>query len=189
MVQAGSLRRLQTIYRTNLQTAYMAGRQRQAEAQADRAPWAQYLAVMDSSTRPAHAALHGQVFRLDSPEWAIIAPSNGYNCRCRARYLSQAELDERGLTPAADARILEREPPGERPVDPLTGATPERWIQRGVSIPDAKSPTGRAYLWPDPGWDHLPGSDGAERALVDKVLERATLLGDGIREAVAEGAL
>lgn len=80
IIQQGSLRRLQTIYRTNLQGAYMAGRHRQALEQADRAPFAQYLAVRDSRTRPSHAALHGKVFRLDSPEWSVISPPNGYNC-------------------------------------------------------------------------------------------------------------
>jgi SPP1 gp7 family putative phage head morphogenesis protein len=80
LYQAGSVRRLQTIYRTNLQTAYMAGRQKQFDAEADRAPFVQYLAVRDSRTRPAHAALHGQVFRLDDPAWSLIAPPNGFNC-------------------------------------------------------------------------------------------------------------
>jgi len=184
VVQQGSLRRLQTIYRTNLQSAYMAGRHRQALEQIDRAPWAQYLAVRDNRTRPAHAALHGQVFRLDSPAWAAISPPNGYSCRCRARYLSDRELADRGLKPAEDVRILEREPPGTRPIDPLTGETPGRWLQRGVSVPDPLNPGERLTLWADPGWDHLPGSDGAERMLVDKLMAKATQLSDGIREAL-----
>ncbi|MBP6808854.1 MAG: minor capsid protein [Chromatiaceae bacterium] len=187
IIQQGSLRRLQTIYRTNLQTAYMAGRHRQAMEQIDRRPWAQYLAIRDHRTRPAHAALHGQVFRLDSPAWAVVAPSNSYNCRCRARYLSDRDLENKGLKPAADVRILEREPPGKRPVDPLTGETPARWLQRGVSVPDPLNPGERLTLWADPGWDHLPGSDGAERALVDKLMAKAEALGDGIKMAVQAG--
>jgi SPP1 gp7 family putative phage head morphogenesis protein len=187
IVQQGSRRRLQTIYRTNLQSAYMAGRHAQALEQSARAPYAQYLAVRDSRTRPAHAALHGKVFRLDSPEWAVVSPPNGYNCRCRARYLSGRALDRRGLKPEEDVRILERPPPGRTPLDPLTGETPARWVQRGVSVPDPLRPGERAILWADPGWDHLPGSDGAERALVDKLLQRATALGDGMREVVVRG--
>ncbi|WP_193583759.1 phage head morphogenesis protein, partial [Laribacter hongkongensis] len=58
-------RRLDTIFRTNLQSAYMAGRyQTMMENVADR-PWWQYVAVMDSRTRPAHRALHGRIFRYD----------------------------------------------------------------------------------------------------------------------------
>ena len=164
----------------------MAGRQRQAQEQADRAPWAQYLAIRGARTRPGHAALHGQVFRLDSPAWAVIAPPNGYNCRCRARYLSDRELAARGLKPAQDVRVLEREPPGKRPADPLTGETPARWRQRGVSVPDPFNPNERLTLWADPNWDHLPGGDGAERLLVDRLMASAEQLSDGIRQAVQE---
>lgn len=184
IIQQGSLRRLQTIYRTNLQSAYMAGRHQQAMEQADRARFAQYLAVRDSRTRPAHAALHGKVFRVDSPEWAIISPPNGYNCRCRARYMSQRELDARKLKLAEDVRILERMP--QQPVgDVLTGEAPERVIERGVSVADPEGENGRAILWADRGWDHLPGSDGAERALVDRLMAKAATLSDGIRQAVS----
>lgn len=182
LVQQGSLRRLQTIYRTNLQSSYMAGRHRQALEEADRAPFVQYLAVMDSRVRPAHAAMNEKIFRLDSPAWAIIAPPNGYNCRCRFRNLSQRELDKRGLRLAEDVRILERSVKG--PVDPLTGEGPARLIERGVSVPDLAKPGERLTLWADRGWDHLPGSDGAERALVDQVMAKAASLSDGIREAV-----
>lgn len=188
MVKQGSLRRLQTIYRTNLQSAYMAGRHRQALEQIDRAPWAQYLAVMDHRTRPAHAALNGKVFRLDSAAWGVVSPPNGYNCRCRARYFSDGELSERGLTPAADVHLMERQPPGKRPADPLTGETPARWVQRGVSVADPTREGGRAVLWADPGWDHIPGSTGAERALADQVLARAGAAGPRIA-AEATGVL
>jgi SPP1 gp7 family putative phage head morphogenesis protein len=177
MIQAGSYRRLQTIYRTNLQNAYMAGRHAQALEQADRAPFAQYLAVRDSRTRPAHAALHGKVFRLDSPEWSVISPPNGYNCRCRARYLSQRELDRRGLTPETDVRLLER--------TSTAAGSPDRAIERGVSVPSLTRPGERDVLWADRGWDHLPGSDGAERALVDRVLARAAEVG-GVLEVVLQ---
>ncbi|MBP6583190.1 MAG: minor capsid protein [Chromatiaceae bacterium] len=180
----GSLRRLHTIYATNLQTALMAGRHRQAMEQIDRAPWAQYMAIRDHRSRPAHAAMHGQIFRLDSPAWAVVSPPCGYSCRCSARYLSDRELEKRGLKPAEDIQILERDPPGKVPVNPLTGDSPERWIQRGVSVPDHLNPGERLTLWADPGWDHLPGSDGAERALVDKLLAKAETLGDGIKMAV-----
>ncbi len=183
----GSLRRLKTIYRTNLQTAYMTGRHRQAMEQADRRPWAQYLAVMDQRTRPAHAALHGHVFRIDSPAWQVASPPNGYLCRCRARYLSDEDLRKRGLKPAEDIQILEREPPGKMPVNPLTGDTPQRWIQRGVSVPSKTNPGERDILWADPGWDNIPGSDGAERMLVDRLMAKATDLGDGVRMAVQGG--
>lgn len=183
IVQQGSLRRLQTIYRTNLQSAYMAGRHRQALEQADRAPFAQYLAVRDSRTRPSHAALHGKVFRLDSPEWSVISPPSGYSCRCRARYMSQDELDERGLKLAEDVRILERMP--QRPVgDVLTGEAPARVIERGVSVADTQGENSRAILWADRGWDHLPGGTGAERRLIDRMMVRADELSDGIRAVV-----
>lgn len=144
--QAGSPRRLQTIYRTNLQNSYMAGRQKQFDAEIERAPFVQYLAVMDSKTRPDHAELHGQVFRLDDPAWDTICPPNGFGCRCRARNFSQRELDARGLTVQTDTRIEERRPPNAKP-----GL--ER--QSGVSVPDGNG--GRKTLWPDLGWDFNPG--------------------------------
>jgi SPP1 gp7 family putative phage head morphogenesis protein len=154
---AGSFRRLQTIYRTNLQSAYMAGRQKQFDAERDQAPFVQYLSVLDSRTRPGHAALHGRVFRLDDPAWNVVAPPNGFNCRCRARNFSQAELDARELKVETQAEILTRDPPGKRPVDPRTGETPETWTQRGVRVPNKAGVGQPDVLWADVGWDYAPG--------------------------------
>ncbi|MFT0211819.1 phage minor head protein [Pseudomonas sp. F1_0610] len=96
-VQLGSPRRLDTIYQTNLQSAYMAGRYKAALDSAETHPYWMYVAVMDSITRPSHAALHGKVFRYDDPIWQHILPPNGYNCRCRFVALSADEVERRGL--------------------------------------------------------------------------------------------
>jgi hypothetical protein len=54
-----------------------------------------------------------------------------------------------------------------------------------VSVP-SQTGHGRDVLYADPGWDHIPGTDGAERALVDRALKRAQRHGDGALEALVE---
>jgi SPP1 gp7 family putative phage head morphogenesis protein len=97
-VQLGSPRRLKTIYRTNLQSAYMGGRWNDMWENREERPYWMYVAVMDARTRPTHAALNGLVFTADDPFWNTHYPPLAFNCRCRVRALSQDRLDAKGLT-------------------------------------------------------------------------------------------
>lgn len=92
------LHRLRTIYRTNLQSAYMAGRYEAMKASAESHPNWQYIAVLDGRTRPSHRAMNGRVFRHDDPIWDSIYPPNGFNCRCRVRALRDSSISKAGLS-------------------------------------------------------------------------------------------
>lgn len=121
--------RLQTIFRTNTQTALMAGRYKQLSEMTDIAPYWQYVAVMDSKTRPSHAALHGKIFRFDDPFWNSHFPPCGFNCRCGVRALRERDIERRGLEVLSSDGLLEEidQPVGKstRPAvvftDPATG--------------------------------------------------------------------
>lgn len=97
VVQLGSVRRLRTIYSTNLQTAYMAGRWNGMVENAQERPYWMYVAINDAQTRPEHAALHGQVFRWDDPIWQSLYPPNDWGCRCRVRALTEKQVEARGI--------------------------------------------------------------------------------------------
>ncbi|KZE34172.1 phage head morphogenesis protein [Crenobacter luteus] len=100
-------RRLETIYRTNLRSAYMAGQYQSQLANAHKRPWWKYVAVLDRRTRPRHRAMSGRVFRYDDPFWLTFYPPNGYRCRCDVVTYSDGALEARGLTPSNSAGRLE----------------------------------------------------------------------------------
>lgn len=99
-------RRLKTIFQTNMQSAYQAGRFKQQLANAGLRPYWEYVAVLDNRTRPHHASQHGRVFRYDDPYWATFYPPNGWNCRCRVRTRSARDVERLGLTPSSSAGRL-----------------------------------------------------------------------------------
>lgn len=73
---------IETVYRTNLGTAYGAGRVREIERVIDVVPYVQYRTAQDVRVRESHAVLDGKVFDTRSAQWQDIAPPNGFNCRC-----------------------------------------------------------------------------------------------------------
>ena len=86
----GSPHRLKTIYLTNMQSAYMAGRYVEMMDSIDTHPYWQYVAISDSRTRPTHRALHGSVYAAADPVWNSLYPPLDYRCRCRVRPLSES---------------------------------------------------------------------------------------------------
>jgi SPP1 gp7 family putative phage head morphogenesis protein len=158
LVQLGSPRRLKTIYQTNLQSAYMAGRKAEMEQTAETHPYWMYVAILDGKTRPSHRALHGQVFRHDDPIWSAIFPPNGFNCRCRVVALTEAAVKRRGLTIVSSAGRSFTETV-ETGTDKRTGEIRTATVT-GLRTTDAE---GRAITFrTDPGFNHAPGAGLAE---------------------------
>ena len=99
----GTPRRLNTIYRVNMQAAYSAARYQRLRDNVDNRPYWQYSAVGDARTRPAHLALSGKIYRYDDPFWTTFYPPNGFNCRCTVIALSDRDLARRGIEEVGDS--------------------------------------------------------------------------------------
>lgn len=112
----GTPRRLNTIYRVNMQSAYSAARYQRLKANADKRPYWQYSAVGDTRTRPAHLALNGRIYRYDDPFWATFYPPNGFNCRCTVIGLSDRDLQRRGIehVGSSSPSLVEVERPADK---------------------------------------------------------------------------
>ena len=75
----------ETIYRTQTNLAYSAGRWEAAQDPAiDEILWGyEYVTVGDDRVRAEHAALEGTILPKDDPRWGSITPPNGWSCRCQ----------------------------------------------------------------------------------------------------------
>jgi len=144
--QLGSPRRLKTIYQTNLQTAYMAGRYRSMMESADSHPYWQYVAVLDGRTRPMHRAMNGRVFRYDDDLWSTHYPPNGFNCRCRVSPLTADAVEREGYTvDSSEGRLIDH----EIPLRDGSAAT--------VKALRIKVDGQDKLFAPDAGWSYNPG--------------------------------
>lgn len=152
--------RLRTVYQTNMQSSYMAGRYKAQLENADQRPYWQYVAILDNRTRPRHRALAGRIFRYDDPIWGVLYPPNGYRCRCRVVALSQGEFEADGGLLSNGGDFLEAR---EIPVG-KDGQT--------VWVTGYKDPQTGEWFSPDPGFDNNPGAGyGRDIALARRVQE------------------
>lgn len=89
----------ETIYRTNLATAFTAGRMKQMQDRdvQDVAPAFEFVTAKDSDVRSNHRATQGLIAKVDSPAWDHYAPPLGFNCRCDLRVVDRYELKKKGL--------------------------------------------------------------------------------------------
>lgn len=163
-VQLGSPRRLALIYNVNTRVAYNVGRYAQLMNSTDTHPFWQYVAVMDSRTRPSHAALNGLVFRYDDPFWKTHYPPNGWNCRCRVRALSQERMNALGLTATQGDKYLTTKKV-QAAVDKKTGEI--------IDMDVTTFADGARVMTPDIGWSYNPGSAAFshDQTLIRKLIE------------------
>ena len=151
LVQLGSVRRLRTIFETNLRTAYARGRWERIERLQDRMPYLRYVAVQDARTRPEHAAWHGVVLPVDDPWWSTHYPPNGWGCRCTVMQLDDDDLQRYGYR--------------------LTDGTPP-FSTRADLRPWRNKRTGQVHQIPrgiDPGWAHNVGQTGVAQGIINDI--------------------
>lgn len=89
--------RLDNIYRTNLQTAYMAGKWEKFKQNANSRPYLMYDAINDSRVRPSHLALDGIIRPVGDAFWATHSPPRGFRCRCSLISLDYKQAKARSV--------------------------------------------------------------------------------------------
>jgi len=153
-VQLGNPWRLETIYRTNLQSAYMAGRRAEMLQAIDTHPYWRYVAILDNRTRPTHRAMNGKVLAATDGAWDAIFPPCGFNCRCRVSPMTGGAVTRGGHTVESSAGHLTTEVVG---------------VGRGQSadITVLKLPSMDTPFKVDVGFNHAP-SVGAASKLIEK---------------------
>lgn len=199
VAQLGSPWRLETIFRTNMQTAYAAGAWQEIEAQKEIAPYLMYDAIDDDRTRASHAAWDRRVLPVDHPWWATHMPPNGYNCRCGVIQLSKDELDALGLQqspPPKDGSYTWQNPrTGEElqipnGLDPGFANNPgETWAWKSKHLAKEKAQALKADMRQaaekllkeqvaEQGMLALQAQQAAAKAAADAALKRAKALAD-----------
>ncbi len=120
----------QTVFRTNVQTALQAGREKifRTPEVTEVFGFFVYSTAGDSAVRPEHAALEGMTWRADDPDVKRFWPPLGFNCRCAIHPISAGEMKAEGLslrrkTPRIDGK-------GVRPDEGFEGLPSKRFAMR-----------------------------------------------------------
>ena len=99
---------LETVYRTNVQSAFRDGRESLANHPIVREvfPYQSYDPIHDGRVREDHEALETlglsgtNVYRRDDPMWDFFTPPWGFNCRCGVNLLTVEAAARRGVVEA-----------------------------------------------------------------------------------------
>ena len=118
-----------------------------------RRPYWEYVAVLDSRTRPEHRALNGTVLPADDPFWKTHKPPLGFRCRCTVVNHTKESLAREGLTvSSSEGRMVNKEIPlpgagvrANHDSAPLT-----------TTVTGYKTDSGRV-VYTDPGWNYDKG--------------------------------
>ena len=177
-VQLGSMRRLRTIFDTNMRTSHAAGHWARIQRTKVAFPYLEYVQIERPTKRHDHARFHGKIWRVDDPIWLRIYPPNGYFCGCTVHQLTEGQMQRAGksVSPAMD---LEEEPW----INKRSGETFK--VPKGVN-PGFDSNPGATWLDLGQDWDRItPDLTAEQRTSQRAIIEglRLRRLSDG-RETV-----
>lgn len=110
--------RLETIFRTNVQSWYAAGRAEQIQRLKEDFPYLRYSAILDARVRPDHAALDGIILPVDHPFWKSRTPPWGYNCRCSVIPMTARQAERAIASAREEGRTIDQLPADLPPVPP-----------------------------------------------------------------------
>lgn len=124
----------ETVWRTNMVTAYTAGMWSEM-AESDVMLGARYVALHDAATRPNHAACDGLTAPKSSPLWEVYTPPAGYQCRCSLEEVSVFDAERERLLDR-DGKLMTLLPPGfgvsARPDPGFGRGRPDRRVAFGT---------------------------------------------------------
>ncbi|MBZ0222299.1 MAG: phage head morphogenesis protein [Dokdonella sp.] len=130
---------LETIFRTNLQSWYAAGRAEQIQRLKSDFPYLRYSAILDARVRPAHATLDGLILPVDHPLWRSHLPPWSWNCRCTVIPMTAAAAED-AIGKAREAgRAIDQIPHGVAMPEPswdydrLNPAAPLEGLEKAVA--------------------------------------------------------
>ena len=182
-VQLGSRRRLETIYRTNLRSAYAYGKWQRGQASSEHTHIL-YLNGPSANHREQHQAWHGTLLPKDDPFWNTHFPPNGWGCKCYTRFVTRRT-----------ARRLKREGVVNPPrVDgsgggttPVTTTRPD--IRYRTYHNRRRGTVERLPVGIDPGFAWNPGAGGRDLSIVNTAIRKARDRFPAQLEAVARTIL
>ena len=100
----GSMRRLKTIFHTNMSTAHAAGHWASIQRTKKGFPYLHYIQIDRPTKRHDHARFHDQIWHVDDPVWLRIYPPNGWFCGCRVLQRTEGWMkrNDRKVSPPLD---------------------------------------------------------------------------------------
>lgn len=88
--------RLNLIYDTNVQSAFMDGRWSEVETMASSRPYLMMLSTLDKKTTKECKFLHNKYFKFDDPKLHTIMPMGHFGCRRNYITLTESNFKKRG---------------------------------------------------------------------------------------------
>lgn len=105
-----STKKIEKLYKLHMSYAFAQQIYKELVDDGARAPWWQFIAVLDSKTNPVERFLDGKIFHFQNPIWKIIFPPVCMHGRARVRNYTDSNLINKNLHPS-ECRILTKTVP------------------------------------------------------------------------------